>query len=37
VLERMSADDRATLIVGLTAFNAAAGETSVGDLLPLGL
>jgi len=37
VLARMSAADRKTLIAGLNSFNAAAGETSVGDLLPLGL
>jgi len=37
VLGRMSAADRTALVAALTAFNAAAGETSVGDLLPLGL
>lgn len=37
VLARMTAADRKTLIAALNAFNNAAGETSVGDLLPLGL
>jgi DNA-binding MarR family transcriptional regulator len=37
VLGRMADADRAALISALTAFNEAAGETSVGDLLPLGL
>jgi DNA-binding MarR family transcriptional regulator len=37
ILARMSASDRKTLIAGLSSFNEAAGETSVGDLLPLGL
>lgn len=37
VLERMTAEDRAALISALTAFTTAAGEPSVGDLLPLGL
>lgn len=37
VLERMPESDRAALFAALGAFNAAAGETSVGDLLPLGV
>jgi DNA-binding MarR family transcriptional regulator len=37
VLTRMTAADRTALMTALAAFNTAAGETSVGDLLPLGL
>lgn len=37
VLERLSAQERSTLLAGLTAFDAAAGETSLEDLLILGL
>ncbi|MFC4245140.1 MarR family winged helix-turn-helix transcriptional regulator [Gryllotalpicola reticulitermitis] len=37
VLERMSPADRSALTSALSAFNTAAGETSIGDLLALGL
>jgi len=37
ILARMTAGDRSALAKALAAFTSAAGETSVGDLLPLGL
>ena len=37
VLGRMGAEDRRSLAASLAAFNVAAGEPSVGDLLPLGM
>jgi len=37
VLERMSTDERSALAAALTAFNAAAGEPSAGELLTLGM
>lgn len=37
VLERLSPHERATLVAGLAAFNAAAGEPNLEDLLILGV
>lgn len=37
VLEKMTPADRSALVNALTAFNTAAGETPIGDLLALGV